>query len=479
MNYSMIRYLLGWIFFLCGFFLLLPCIVAIYYKETVGIYYLVCALICLLTGFLSIRKRPVRRIFYTKEGFVTVSLSWLLLSLIGAVPLWSSGEIPLFVDALFETVSGFTTTGASILADVEALSHCAIFWRSFTHWIGGMGVLVFLLTILPLTDGSNMNLMRAESPGPSISKLVPKLKKTAVILYAIYGVLTVIQTVLLLAGHLSFFEAVTLTFGTVGTGGFGIVNDSMMSYSPYVQNVITVFMLLSGVNFSIYFLLLIIKPGDIFKNEELRLYIIIVFSSIAAITVNIRHMFGSLSEAVRHAAFQVASVITTTGYSTFDYDTWPELSKTILIMLMFTGACAGSTCGGIKLSRILIFIKTFFRELSYYVHPRSTKHVRLNGKPLDENVLRSVHVYLIAYVIIFAGSLLLISLNGFDFTTNFTAVSTTLNNIGPGFGLVGPTCNFSQFSIFSKLLFIFNMLAGRLELFPLLLLITPSTWKKY
>ena len=417
--------------------------------------------------------------FYAKEGFVTVALSWIILSVMGALPFVINEEIPNFTDALFEIISGFTTTGASILSDVEALSHCSLIWRSFSHWIGGMGVLVFILAILPLAGGGHsMHLLRAESPGPSVGKLVPRLRSTAMILYGIYFFMTVIELIILLIAKMPLFDAICTAFGTAGTGGFGIKNDSMTSYSTLIQGIGTVFLILFGVNFNVYYLFLIKKPKEALKCEELRYYLGIIGFAILFITINIRGLFPSIFKAFHHAAFQVGSIITTTGFATEDFNIWPQASKTLLVIIMFIGACAGSTGGGIKVSRFALLLKTVGKELSHLIHPRSIKIIKFEGKKVEHDVIRSVNVFLITYVLIFAFSVLAICIDGLDLTTNFTAVAATLNNIGPGLELVGPTQNFSVFSSFSKYILMFDMLAGRLELFPMLILFTPATWKK-
>lgn len=424
-------------------------------------------------------KRPKQAVFYAKDGFVSVGLSWVVLSVMGALPFVISGSIPHPVDALFETVSGFTTTGSSILSDVEALPKCMLFWRSFTHWVGGMGVLVFMLTILPMSGGYHMNLMRAESPGPSVERFVPTVKSTAKILYGIYICLSLLELLLLLVGKMPMFDALTLTFGTAGTGGFGIKNDSIGSYTTYQQTVITIFMILFGVNFNVYFLFLLKKIRQGLKNEELRAYLGIILGAILLITVNIAGKFGNPFLAFHHAAFQVGSIITTTGYSTVDFDTWPTFSKTVLVLLMFIGASAGSTGGGIKVSRIVILAKSVKKELKQYLHPHSISKIKMDGKPVEHEVVRSINVFLIAYLLIYAVSMLIVSLDNFDFTTTFTSVAATINNIGPGLDLVGPAANFGILSVPSKLVLIFDMLAGRLEIFPLLLLFVPDTWRKF
>ena len=479
MNTSIIRYVLGQVLRLEGLFMFLPCVVALIYGELSGLAFLGTALLSIMLGTLMTYQKPTSHTFYLKEGCITTALSWILLSVFGALPFCISGEIPFFTDALFETVSGFTTTGASILSDVEALSHCSLFWRSFTHWIGGMGVLVFLLAIVPLSGGSNINLMRAESPGPSVGKLVPKMKLTARILYAIYFVMTLTMVLLLLTGGMPLFEALCTAFGTAGTGGFGVLNSSIASYSPYIQWVVTIFMILFGVNFNAYYFILFRQFSKAFAMEEVRYYFLIILSAIAIIFIDIFDMFSGAFEALTHAAFQVGSIITTTGFSTLDFNLWPQTSKTILILLMFIGACAGSTGGGIKVSRFVVLLKTVGKELHSYMHPRSIKKIQLDGKPVEHDVVRSINVYCITFVIVFCASVLLISFEGKDFVTNFTAVAATINNIGPGLELVGPTANFGFFSNFSKYVLIFDMLEGRLEIFPLLLLFHPTIWRDY
>ncbi len=433
-------------------------------------------------GTLFLLCRRTGRLFGAREGFVCVSFSWITLSLLGALPFWISGQIPSFVDALFETVSGFTTTGASILADVESLDKGLLYWRSFTHWIGGMGVLVFLLAVAPgggKGSGFTMHLLRAESPGPDVGKLVPKMKQTAILLYLIYVVMTVINILFLLAGGMSLLEALCTAFGTAGTGGFGIKNDSMAGYSPYIQNVTTIFMLLFGVNFSCYYLILLRQVRSVFKDEELRLYICIVLAAIALICWNIRDLYGSAGETLRHAGFQVASIMTTTGYATTDFDLWPSFSKTILLALMVVGACAGSTGGGIKVARVLLLFKILRRNIRRILNPQKVQVVRNNGRAMDEKVLDNTNAYLAAYVIILVLSFLLVSLDGFSTGTNLSAVLSCFNNIGPGLEAVGPTCNFGAYSVFSKLVLIIDMLAGRLEIFPILVLLSRSTWSRH
>lgn len=477
MNHSAIRYILGYVLMIEGVLLVLPAGVAALYWEKEGFWYLFVAFICVLIGFLLTRRKPKSFLFYLKEGCVATSMSWILLSILGALPFWLSGEIPSYEDALFETISGFTTTGASILADVESLSHCAIFWRSFTHWIGGMGVLVFLLMIIPLSGGSNMNLMRAESPGPSVGKLVPRIKSTAQILYVIYFGMTMVEIILLFVGGMPLFDAVTLSFGTAGTGGFGIKNDSIGGYSPYHQWVITIFMILFGVNFNAYYMVLYGKVKKALSVEEVRYYLLIIAAAILIVFCNIIQTIGNAADALRHASFQVASIITTTGYSTIDFDQWSQTAKAVLVLLMFIGACAGSTGGGIKVSRIVILIKTVGKELHSYIHPKSIRKVKFEKKPVEHEVVRATNVYFITFMILFTASVFIVSLEGKDLITTFTAVTATINNIGPGLELVGPTQNFGGFTVYSKLVFMFDMLAGRLELFPLLILLHPTLWK--
>ncbi|MCH5268601.1 MAG: TrkH family potassium uptake protein [Lachnospiraceae bacterium] len=477
MNYSAIRYILGYVLMIEGVLLLLPFLIGVIYWEEQGKWYLITALVCIIIGFLITRKKPDNFLFYLKEGCVATASSWILLSILGALPFWLSGEIPKIEDALFETVSGFTTTGASILSDVERLSHCALFWRSFTHWIGGMGVLVFLLMIIPLGGGSNMNLMRAESPGPSVGKLVPRIKSTAQILYVIYFGMTVVELILLLLGGMPLFDSVTLSFGTAGTGGFGIRNDSIGGYSPYVQWVIAIFMLLFAVNFNAYYMILLGKWKKGIAMEEVRCYFIIVFAAIAIIFCNILELVGNVGDALRHASFQVATLISSTGYSTTDFDRWPQTAKMVLVLLMLIGACAGSTGGGIKVSRIVILVKTVAKELHSYIHPKSIRKVNFEYKPVAHEVVRATNVFFVTFMLVFTASAFLISLEGKDLVTTFTSVLACFNNMGPGLALVGPTQNFGPFTPFSKLVFMFDMIAGRLELFPLLILFHPALWK--
>ena len=477
MNSSIVRYILGHVLKIEAALMVIPVIVGIIYREQATSAFLITIALCAVCGILMTIKKPANTVFYLKEGCVTTALSWILMSIFGCLPFFISREIPSFTDALFETISGFTTTGASILSEVEGLSQSIMFWRCFTHWIGGMGVLVFLLAVIPLTGGSNINLMKAESPGPSVGKLVPKIRYTARILYIIYFGMTVLQTVLLLFGGMTFLDAINTAMGTAGTGGFGIRNDSFTSFSPYIQWVVTIFMILFGVNFNAYYLIVLRQFKKAVKVEEVRCYFGIILAATAIIFVNIYRSVGAVELTLRQSMFQVASIITTTGFSSVDFDMWPSLSKSVLVMLMFVGACAGSTGGGIKVSRFIIGIKTIFREIQSYIHPKSVKVIKTEGKPVDSETCRSVCIYFITFMMIFTASLLLISIEGKDIVTNFTAVAATINNIGPGLSAVGPTQNFGSYSNFSKYVLMFDMLAGRLELFPMIILFTPSIWK--
>lgn len=478
MNYSIIRYILARVLEFAGLFLLLPFFVGTIYGEEQRWAFLAVASVSLLLGFAGKLWKPKSKVFYAKEGFVTVSLSWLLLSLVGAVPFVLTGEIPSYVDAVFETVSGFTTTGGTILADVEVLAKCTQFWRLFTHWIGGMGVLVLILAILPLSGSYNMHLMRAESPGPSVGKLVPKVKNTARILYEIYIVITVLEILLLVVSGLPLYDAATLTFSTVGTGGFGLLNSSVADYPGATQAIFLFFMMLCGINFNIYYLFLIRKPKDVFHSEELRVYLGIILLATLLVGINIRHLFAGFGEALFQAGFQVVSIITTTGFTTADFNLWPTFSKTILFLLMIVGACAGSTGGGLKVSRLIVLAKSIRNEISAVIHPRSVKKLHLDGRVLSVNVVHSIRVYLAIYIAVYLVSMLLISLDNFSFETNASAVMAMFNNVGPGFDMVGPSGNFASFSVLSKCVLMFDMLAGRLELLPLLVVFSVRTWKK-
>ena len=485
MNYSIIKRTLGWILLFETIFFLVPLITAIVYWESAFFSFLIAMILCGLLGWACIAKRPENTSIYAKEGFVIVALSWIALSVFGALPFVFSGEIPNFIDALFETVSGFTTTGATIIPTgeaLEAMPRSILMWRSFTHWIGGMGVLVFLLAFLPLSGARNMHIMKAESPGPVVSKLVPKVRSTAFILYSIYTLMTLIQFILLLVGGMSAFEALNTAFATAGTGGFSVKADGFAGYSSYIQIVVTVFMLLFSVNFNSYYMLGKGRWKEVL-TEEVRAFFVIVFAAIALITLNVYftesiHYNYSFLETLKHTAFSVASVISTTGFATENFDLWPQLSRAILVLLMFIGACAGSTGGGIKVSRIIILAKGGGNELHKMLHPKQVKKIMMDRKVVDDEVVRTVNAYLMVYLLVFILSLLIVSIDGAGFTTNFTAVAATINNIGPGLELVSPAGNFAFYSWWAKLVFIFDMLAGRLELFPMLLLFAPATWRK-
>lgn len=478
MNTSMIRYILGHVLRIESAFMLLPCIVGLCYRETATLPFLYVAIGLFIISSLMVIKKPKDTVFYLKEGCVATALSWIFMSLFGCLPFVFCGAIPSFTDALFETISGFTTTGASILAEVESLPRCALFWRSFTHWIGGMGVLVFLLAIIPLTGGSHINLMKAESPGPSVGKFVPKLRQTARILYIIYLFLTVLEVILLMFGGMGVLDSIMTAFGTAGTGGFGVRNDSFMSFSPYIQWVVSIFMIIFGVNFNFYYLILFLHFKKAFSIEEVKYYFLIILSAIAIIFFSIRNMFTSDFEAITHTTFQVASIISSTGYSSADFNLWPDVCKVVLTILMFVGACAGSTGGGIKVTRLVVLVKTVAKELRSYIHPKRISKVNLDGKPVEHEVVRAINVFYITFTLIFFSSVLLISIENYDFATNFTSVLATMNNIGPGLSLVGPTSNFAFFNNFSKYVLMFDMLAGRLELFPLLILFHPAIYKE-
>ncbi|WP_251353316.1 TrkH family potassium uptake protein [Hominisplanchenecus murintestinalis] len=479
MNYGMIVYMLGWICLFEAMFMALPLMVAVIYQEPAGWAYLMVLVLCAVLGLLLTRRKVKNRKIYGRDGLVIVAFCWIVLSIFGAAPFVISGDIPSFTDALFETISGFTTTGSSILNDVEALSRANLFWRSFTHWIGGMGVLVFILALLPIkAGGAGMYIMRAESPGPRVRKLVPKIKTTAMILYAIYFGMTVLQIILMLLAGTPLFDAMVLSFGSAGTGGFAIKNDGLASYTNLQQAIVTVAMILFGVNFNFYYLLLRRKPRQALACTEVWAYLGIIAASILVITIQVLPGFETVYQAFHHTAFQVSSIITTTGYSTADFNEWNALSKTILVLIMFVGACAGSTGGGIKVSRIIILLKGVRKEVMRVCHPRSIKKVKMDGHSLEHEAVHSVYAFVIIYICIFVVSLLVITLDEKDLVTNFTAVAATINNIGPGLNIVGPAGNFSSFSDLSKFVLMFDMLAGRLELLPLLVLFVPSTWKK-
>jgi len=466
--------MIGQIIKLEAVLLVLPLVVSIIYRERCALSFLITALASLFVGFaVTLISKPGNRLIYAKEGFVIVALAWLALSAIGAVPFVLSGEVRSYADAFFETVSGFTTTGASVLTDIEGMSHGLLFWRSFTHWVGGMGVLVFIMAIIPSVCDRSIHILRAEMPGPVMGKLVPKLKQTAKILYLIYIVMTVLEMILLLCGGMSLFDSALHSFATAGIKG-----DSIASYSPYLQWVIAVFMFLFGINFNIYYLLLVRRFRSVLKSTETWCYIAICLISVSIITGNIYSIYGNLPDSVRASAFQVASLVTTTGFSTADFNLWPGLSKGILLILMFIGGCAGSTAGGLKVSRVVMMIKMIRREFMKMIHPRSVSAVRIEGKKVDDTTLNGVNVYFALYMVIYFAVFLLLCLEPFDFETNFTAVAACYNNIGPGFGAVGPMGSFSGYSAFSKIVLSATMLLGRLEIYPLLFALIPSTWTK-
>lgn len=482
MNYRMVSYIIGQIVRVEGILMIPSLVVSLIYGEDAFAAFLLPAVISVIVGTLLTIRKPSNTDIFAKEGFVTVGLSWIVLSLIGALPFVIDGCIPSFVDAFFETVSGFTTTGASILTEVESLGRGILFWRSFTHFVGGMGVLVFVLAILPQADTRSvklMHVMRAEVPGPKVGKLVSKIGRTARIMYGIYIGLTVIEIILLLAGGMPVYDSIVNSFATAGTGGFAIKNASIAAYdSAYVDYVVGIFMFLFGVNFNLYYLVLIGHVGEALKSEELRWYLIITGVSTALIAADIYEIFGSVGDSVRYAFFQVTTVMSTTGFATSDYNTWPALSKVILVLLMFCGACVGSTTGGIKVGRIILLVKSGLREIKYMLHPRAVVAVRSEGKPVERDVLRGANSYMIVYIMLFTASLFLVEMvEECDLVTGFTAVSACLNNVGPGLGEVGPAGNFAALTPFTKILLSIDMLAGRLEIFPLLMLFAPTTWR--
>ncbi len=478
MNLSIIGYIIGYVLKLEGLLMLLPAAVGGIYGEREWFYYLICGAGTFLLGTLLSVKKPKNQAFYAKEAFVSVPSAWIFISLFGCVPFMLSGEYPNFFDAFFEMVSGFTTTGSSVAPNVEILSHATLFWRSFSHWIGGMGILVFILAVLPIAGGATMHLMRAESPGPQVEKIVPKVRQTSVILYIIYTCMTILQIIILIVGKMPIFDAITLSLGTAGTGGFSIKNSGLADYSAFSQYVVSIFMILFGVNFNTYFLLVRRHFKQAFRLEEVRWYLLIIAFAVVGVMWNISPMFDTVEESFRYALFHVGSIITTTGYVTTDFNLFPQLAKTILLFLMFIGACAGSTGGGIKVSRIVVMVKTLRDEMARIIHPRAVKKVRLEGKVVEHTVVRSINTFLIGYLAIFALSLLILSIENFSFETNFSAVVTTLNNIGPGLDAVGPMANFSAYSNLSKFILSLNMLAGRLEILPILVLFNPRTWQR-
>ncbi|MBR2892405.1 MAG: TrkH family potassium uptake protein [Clostridia bacterium] len=479
MNRRMVLYMVGTVVKIEAALMVLPLIASFIYKEACSTAFLISIAAALAVGFaLTLIFKPGSKVIYAKEGFVIVSLAWLALSAVGALPFYISGEIPSYVDAFFETVSGFTTTGASILTDVEAMSRGLLFWRSFTHWVGGMGVLVFVMAVIPGVSDRSIHILRAEAPGPIVGKLVPKMRQTARILYIIYMVMTVVEIAFLLAGGMPVFDSLIHAFGTAGTGGFGVKGDSIASYSPYLQWVITVFMLLFGINFNLYYLVLIKKFRTAIKSEELWAYLIIFFASTAVITLNIMPMGDSFSESLRLAAFQVSSIVTTTGYATADFNQWPTLSKTVILLLMFIGSCAGSTAGGFKVSRVVLLMKKIKRELQKLLHPRAVSVIRFEGKRVDEATMSSLGSYLAIYVLFYCIFVFLLGFETLDLETNISAVAACYNNIGPALGAAGPASNYAFYSPFSKIVLSMAMLLGRLEILPLILTFSPSTWTK-
>ena len=481
MNKRIIVYILGWVLIIEGAAMQIATVTSFIYGEHEGLYFLFTGAASAVLGFLAIKiKKPKNMVLYQKAGFAATALSWIMMSLVGCLPFWLSGEIPSFIDAFFETVSGFTTTGSSVLPNVEALSHGMLIWRSFLNWLGGMGVIVFLLAIIPKLGGQqNIYLMKAESPGPIIGKAVPHMRHYAALLYGIYIGLTALEIILLLFGGMGFFDALNTSFATAGTGGFGIHANNIAAYDTYyLQTVIAIFMLLFSLNFSFYILLLARKFKQAFRMEELWVYLGIIVVSIAVITINISSLYPTLYESFHQSFFYVSSIITTTGFGIGDVNHWPELSKAVIIIITFIGAMAGSTGGGFKISRLLILCKEVKKEFALLIHPRNVKTVKMDGKTVDHSVMRSTSVFFVVYIGIFVFSFLLISIENKDFLTSFTSVAANLNNTGPGLGEVGPVGSYSNFSILSKSVLIFDMLAGRLELFPLLLLFSPSVWKK-
>ena len=478
MNKQMIRYVLGLVLLIEGALLLLPLAVALLYREASWIYFIATIGVCLALGGCMTLRKPQRRALFPKDGFVIAALSWIVISLVGALPFCLSGQIPRYIDALFEMISGFTTTGSSILTQVEALDHGMLFWRSFSHWVGGMGILVFMLALLPAMGGATIHILRAESPGPSVGKVVPKIRDSAKITYEIYLALTVLLVILYLAGGMSLFDSLCIAFGTAGTGGFAVRTSSCAEYSPYIQTVTTIFMILFGVNFTVYFLLLQRKFRQALRSSELWTYLGVILVATLAISLNIFRSMSSFGQAVHHAAFTVSSLITTTGYGTVDFNLWPEFSRVILCFLMVMGACAGSTGGGFKVSRIVILCRYANNELKRLIHPRTVNVVQVDGKQISRETVHGVLVYTLFYIFIAMASMLLLSLDNFDASTTVSSVLATLNNIGPGLGAVGPAASFAGLSDLSKAVLCLDMLAGRLEIFPLLVLLLPSTWAK-
>ena len=477
MNIKMLIYILGKVLLIEGVLMLLPIGCGWIYGESETVYFLVCALAYVTLGYLLSFKKPKNMTIFIKDGCVATALSWVVLSIGGCIPFILTGEIPSFTDAMFETASGFSTTGASILTNVEAMSHVSLLWRSLTHWIGGMGVLVFLLAVVPMTGGSNMNLMRAESPGPTVGKIVPKVRSTAKMLYLIYLAMTVTEIIILTVCGMPFFDSLCSSFGTAGTGGFGVRNDSFASYAPHIQVIVAVFMILFGMNFNFYYYFTTKQINKAFKMSEIKVYLAVIAIVTAIICFSVRGLYGSFGEALRHSFFQVATIITTTGFATTDFDLWPSVAKFLLLSLMILGACASSTGGGIKVARFQIMFKSVKREIQSYIHPKTVKKIHVDGKTVDSEIIHSVALYFFIYMIIFATSMFIVSFEGHDLVTVFSSVAATFNNIGPGLSLVGPTQNYSFFSGLSKWVFIFDMLAGRLELMPLIVFLAPTTYK--
>lgn len=483
MNVKYVMRIIAFTMLIIAAFMVVPVLLALHDGQPANAssYLYTMLLVFAFSAALLFIARGGSNVVYAQEGFAATGLSWILMSVFGALPFCISGEIPSYIDALFEIVSGFTTTGASILTDVEALSRCHLYWRSFSHWVGGMGMLVFILAVIPQakkTAGSGIHLMRAESPGPSVGKFTPHLRQTAVILYFLYIILTVLCFIFLIIGGMPWFDSICVSFGTAGTGGFAIKNDSIASYSPYLQGVVTVFMFLFGINFNLYFLFLLKQFKVVFKNEELRAYVGIAVSAVLMITINIAGMFGSLWDALRHAAFQVSSIMTTTGFCSTDFEQWPSFSKAILFLLMFIGASAGSTGGGLKVSRVLILGKSILRTVGNALHPRRVAVMRMDKRPIDEQVANNANAYLAVYCAIILASFAIVSLDGYSMATNFSGVVACFNNIGPGFEMVGATGNYSSFSVLSKLVLTADMLLGRLEIFPILALLSPDLWSR-
>lgn len=480
MNFRMITYILGNMLRLEGLLMVVPAGLAFYHRESASLRaFFVTIAVCFAIGTAMLFRKPENKRIYGREGFVVVALSWIMMSVFGALPFYLSGAIDGIMNCLFETVSGFTTTGATILSDIEALPLSVLFWRSFTHWIGGMGILVFMLAILPMGDDRSMYLMRAEAPGPVVSKLVPKVKSTAKLLYTIYIVLTLLEMTLLFIGGMPLFDSIVNAFSTAGTGGFAIKNASIAAYnSVYFEYVITVFMFLFGVNFNLYYLILIRDYKNALRNEELRYYAAIVGLAILLITINIAHLYPTLESAFRHAAFQVTAITTTTGFATANYMLWPEFSQTLIFCLMILGACGGSTGGGLKVSRFIILLKMAAREIRHIIHPRSVNLIKLDGYKVEEDVTHGVTGYIVVYILLLLGSFILVSLDNFDFATSISAVVTCLGNVGPGFSMIGPEDNFGLFSGFTKFVLCMDMLLGRLEIFPIIMLFAPAVWRK-